>query len=72
MHINSKDIKLCRCVLEGGEKGSGWKSSETEEDVVMNVEGRKEQVAAGWMSLSPSVVDVAMETAQSSGHGKHR
>lgn len=34
----------------------------------MNVEGRKE--TAGWMSPSPSVVNVAMETAQSSCLGK--
>lgn len=57
-------------MLEGGGKGSGWKRREIEEDAGMNVEGKKE--SAGWMSPSPSVMNVAMETAQSSGHGKHR
>lgn len=52
--------------------GKRWKRREREEDIIMNVEGRQEQVTSGWMSRSPSVMNVAMETAQSSGHGKHR
>lgn len=42
---------------------------ETEYDAGMNVKGRTE--TAGCMSPCVTVI-VAMETAQSSGHGKHR
>ena len=38
----------------------------------VNVGERQEQMTASWLSPSPSVVNVAMETAQSSGHGKQR
>lgn len=54
-----------------GDGKKKWKSREREEEIIGKYRG-KTVANDCWLAVVTSLVNVAMETAQSSGHGKHR